>query len=174
MRLVGTLILLGLTLDLGQARAQATLDPSSATLLRGSSSPEPDDLDSDRFTVTPQSNPTPPPTPKRKPRTDAPPIAVKAPAAPVPVAPAPPPAAAANAPLQKPSLGEQMKVLILGGNSEDIEEFKSKIHPDDRRNNIVEISMAPSYFCNGSTSNYSIRNFTSQGPAINAERPQSG
>jgi hypothetical protein len=41
-----------------------------------------------------------------------------------------------------------------------------QVHPEDRRNNRVELSLAPMYFYDGSSSSYSFRNFTTQGPGL--------
>ena len=53
----------------------------------------------------------------------------------------------------------------MGGNSDDIDTFRKQINPDDRRNNRIELSFGPGYFYEGSSSNYSVRRFTSAGPS---------
>jgi len=67
---------------------------------------------------------------------------------------------------EKPSVTVQVKELILGGNDGDIDEAKRSIHPEDPRANIVQITLAPAYFYDGSSSNYSFRNYHSDGPGL--------
>lgn len=151
------------------------MDPSTATMLKGGGALEPEDLDSGRFTITaPTPAPATEPAPEKKSETvvvkkrkvvsstkievKPTPSGVLAPAStsePIPAAPA------------HPSLTDQVKVLILG-NDEQIEDFHKQIHPLDRRNNRVEISVAPTYVYNDSSSNYSFREFTFQSPGLNA------
>src|SRR5438105_860386 len=100
------------------------MDPSSAALLGGNSVDE-DQLDSSRFNVKPsekilESSPPLPELPKKKPKViTATKVEVKneqvvvEKPAPVPAPPVEP---------VKPSIADQMKILILGGNDEEIEE----------------------------------------------------
>ncbi len=176
-------------LDVGLSKAQV-LDPASATLFKGSSSPEPADLDdeSDRFTKSAKpvekAVEQPVEKPKLKPKSEEPAQVVngQSPAKTETKAESNPPAAAqgpaaaqqgqpAAAKQQDPhpSLGEQVKVLLMGGNPEEIEDYKRQIDPRDRRNNRVELAVAPSYFYDNSSSNYSFRRLSSQGPAVSAE-----
>lgn len=89
---------------------------------------------------------------------------------PAPAAPAPPTAQAPNpAPIvveEPPPVTVQVKELILGGSEEDIDEAKRQIHPEDPRANILNITLAPAYFYTDSSSNYSFRNYHSDGPAL--------
>ena len=59
----------------------------------------------------------------------------------------------------------QVRELLLGGEV-DIEEYNARIHPQDPRANMLSISIAPAYFYDGSSSNYSYRNYHSNGPGI--------
>lgn len=65
-----------------------------------------------------------------------------------------------------PPITVQVKELILGGSDEDIDEAKLAIHPEDPRANILGITLAPAYFYTGSSSNYSFRNYHSDGPGL--------
>jgi hypothetical protein len=170
-----------LTLALSPAHAQ--VDPTSAFLIRnGGYSPEPDDLDADRFTKK-TASPNPAANKKRSKIVERASAAVPVAAAPTPgAAPAPesalasgsvigptptPTVAAMPLPaLPKPSLTEQVKSLFLGGSEEEIEGFRKQIDSRDRRNNRMEIGVAPSYFYNNSASSYSIRRFNTSGPSI--------
>lgn len=67
---------------------------------------------------------------------------------------------------EPPPVAEQVKELILGGSEEDIDEAKKQIHPEDPRANILGITLAPAYFYNGSSSNYSFRDYHSEGPGM--------
>jgi hypothetical protein len=75
---------------------------------------------------------------------------------PVPLGPQPEP--------QKPSVTTQVKELILGGTEDDIADYRNQIHPQDPRANAVEISMAPAYYYNDTSSSYSFHNYNSSGP----------
>lgn len=158
-------MILGL-LDIGPVIAQSAFDPTSAGLLNGGSSPEPDDLDSSRFkkvdkpaAETKKAKGAPEPASQKS--------SVKATTKPSPTpSPMPSPTPSPTlAPTKGASIPDQMRNLIMGGNSDDIEAFRKQIHPDDRRNNHIELNFGPAYFYNNSTSNFSIRRFTSEGPA---------
>lgn len=172
---VSRLFSLVVFLHAGAAVAQSGIDPTTATLFQGGTgagSPEPEDLDSSRFTVT---SPTPAPPPpvkhdpvvvikkKKKQETSTKievhptPRAVLAPASETPPVVAP----------TRPSLTEQVKVLLLG-KEDDIESFQKQIHPSDRRNNLLDIAVAPTFVYGSSMSNYSFRNFTFQSPGLDA------
>lgn len=69
-------------------------------------------------------------------------------------------------PEEHPPVTVQVRELILGGTEEDIDEAKRQIHPEDPRANILNISLAPAYFYDGSSSNYAFRNYHSDGPGI--------
>lgn len=146
------------------AQAQA-LDPSTVTLLGGANTAnsDSDTLDSGRFTLTPKKK-SPATTKGEIKRT---PVNNTAPASTTPLIPAKtesePPATAPEP--ARPSIANQVKVLVLG-DEDEIEDFRKQIHPEDRRNNCVEISVAPSYIYNNSSSNYSFRNFTAQSPGF--------
>jgi len=161
-------ILLFTLLQVGQAIAQTPFDPSTAALFKGNSSPEPEDLDSTRFTVTSPNPDKPDAAVKKKKQVNAVTADAPSPVAPPTTSPPAPAILAPTsnlAPAEHPSLGDQVKVLILG-NDDQIEDFHKQIHPSDRRNNRVEIEVAPTYVYDSSASNYSFRQFTFQSPGL--------
>ena len=66
---------------------------------------------------------------------------------------------------EHPPVTVQVRELLLGGEG-DIEEYNARIHPEDPRANMMSISLAPAYFYDGSSSNYSYRNYHSDGPGF--------
>lgn len=60
----------------------------------------------------------------------------------------------------------QVKELFMGGNDQDINEYRRQIHPEDPRANAISINIAPAYYYNGSSSDYSYRRYTSTGPGL--------
>jgi hypothetical protein len=82
------------------------------------------------------------------------------------VTPAPPPAVTLSKEDERPPVTVQVRELILGGSDEDIDEAKKSIHPEDPRSNMIGISIAPAYFYDGSASNYSYRNYHTDGPGL--------
>lgn len=112
-----------------------------------------------------QSKPSASPPPE-SPAPEPAPVSVQ-PSLPAPVQPAAnPPPPMATPVEEKPPVTVQVKELILGGTEEDIDEAKKAIHPEDPRSNIIGISIAPAYFYNGSSSNFSYRNYHSDGPGL--------
>lgn len=97
-------------------------------------------------TVT--SQPAPAPTPQASPTAQATPTVTDDP----------------NKPTQPVIL--QVKELFMGGNDQDISEYRRQIHPEDPRANAISISIAPAYYYNGSSSDYSYRRYTSNGPGL--------
>ncbi len=65
-----------------------------------------------------------------------------------------------------PSVPEQVRELILGGSTEDIEEYRKQIHPQDPRSNMLDIAIAPAYYYNDSSSKYSFRRYHSHAPGL--------
>lgn len=171
MKLVTSISILTLLFHAPSLRAQV-LDPATASLLGPrSSSGSSETLDDGRFKVTPIKNPPKASAATKKKRSIATADTTKAEAKSAPAnntAPAstdkPTPA---ESPTGKHSLSDQVKILILG-DDEDIEDFHKSLHPDDRRNNFLEISVAPTYIYDSSTSNYSFRNLTTQSPGFTA------
>jgi hypothetical protein len=69
-------------------------------------------------------------------------------------------------PATRPPVSVQVKELILGGSEEDIDEAKKQIPSEDPKANLINVSFAPAYFYNGSTSNYGYHNYQSSGPGF--------
>lgn len=96
-------------------------------------------------------------------------VQVIVPVSPVDPIPAPAPLAPAAVEEVKPVHEEhppvtvQVKELIMGGTDEEIDEYRRQIHSEDPRANMLSISLAPAYFYDGSSSNYSFRNYHSDG-----------
>lgn len=175
--------------------ALAQLDSSSAVLLRSGSKASPSKLDSSRYKIrAPEGRrdddeigekpgtviPTPV-GPSRKTKASAtattevtvvpapaaePPVSTPMPPEmPVPSAPVPVPQAAPPTPEEPPPVTQQVRDLV-GGTPEDIEEARAKIHTQDPRNNVIDITLAPGYFYNDSKATYSYRDYSSNGPAL--------
>jgi hypothetical protein len=182
-----SLILFGLY----AASARAQLDSSSAVLLRSSGkTSSPRALDSSRYKIrAPETRKDgdddieekagtyiPSPVPAKPARIKTPARNVEiiniqqetqvTPDVPSPVTAPPtatvPQAPAAETPVVSPPVSEQMKELFLG-RDEDIDEYRKAVHPQDPRANIIEISLAPAYFYNGSQSSYQFHDYNTQG-----------
>ncbi|MBO9666584.1 MAG: hypothetical protein J7501_07185 [Bdellovibrio sp.] len=92
--------------------------------------------------------------------------APKAPAAAAPVvAPAVTPVVEAKkepvAPSEEPTLSEQAQSLFSSKTEKIYEYYREQVHPEDARNNRLEIEFAPAAIYNDSQSNYSFRDYTS-------------
>lgn len=61
----------------------------------------------------------------------------------------------------EPSLGEQAQSLFSADATKIQNFYKEQIHPDDIRNNRMEIQFSPALVYNGSQANYSYRSFSS-------------
>lgn len=161
--------------------AWAQLDPSSSILLRnGSREPRPDDLDTQRYKVRETRSRDPAPDfEEEKSGTKIPtPVSSKTsvtseptPKSQEPSEPSKPQEVTSSATPQeaqpsnenRPPLTTQVKELILGGTEEDISEYRKQIHPQDPRANLVELTLAPVYYYNDSSSRYSFHRFNSHG-----------
>lgn len=73
--------------------------------------------------------------------------------------------AGAQGPVEEQSISEAM----LGGSDEEIENYRELLNPEDRRRNLVELSLAPAYIYNASKSPYLFRDYTTAGPGVSAE-----
>lgn len=170
--------------------AYAELDPASPLLRGRGTSPTIETLDSGRFTVKPTEERRT--LPGRSPRSqDIPPESIAKPEVqsveksetkvevvestvvtnpapqPTEASPAAPqPAAPENQDLSQDdsNLLERLRVLILGVNDEELEALRSKAEKLSDAENSVEIYLAPTYFYYGSSSSYSVRNYSSSSP----------
>jgi hypothetical protein len=67
---------------------------------------------------------------------------------------------------KRPPVADQVRELLLGGTPEEIQEAQKAIHPQDPRANVLQISIAPAYFYDASSSEYSFRRYTTNGPGF--------
>jgi hypothetical protein len=165
--------------------ASAQIDPSSALLLNpdtGASTRE-GGLDSGRYTVKPAPKTQSAPAPRRmevkekaeqRPASETPQekstqtFAPEAAGVPK-VVPNPQPGtflSGADAPLPPP---QPITETVLGGSEEEINEYKQMLNPQDRRNNLMELSIAPAFIYNDSKSPYSFRKYSTASPAIGGD-----
>lgn len=86
--------------------------------------------------------------------------------APEPIKEEPAPSPLVQTPAEPTPVTMQVKELILGGSTQDIDDYRKAIHPEDPRANTISISIAPGYYYNGSSSGYSYRRYHSSGPGI--------
>ncbi len=86
--------------------------------------------------------------------------------APEPIKEEPAPSPLVQTPAEPTPVTMQVKELILGGSTQDIDDYRKAIHPEDPRANTISISIAPGYYYNGSSSGYSYRRYHSNGPGI--------
>ncbi len=83
------------------------------------------------------------------------------------------PAVTAEAPVantnvaQEPSIGEQAQSLFSSEAEKIYDFYREQIHPDDIRNNRLELDVLPVVAYNDSSSNYSYRNYQSYFNAMN-------
>ncbi len=66
----------------------------------------------------------------------------------------------------EPSLIDQAKSIVHGQADQIYDFYQEQVHPDDVRNNRVEIDFSPGLIYNDSKSSYSYRNYTSTFPAL--------
>lgn len=144
-------------------QVQAQMDPSSALLLRkGGRVPEKESLDTGRYTIRPGDSrpaetPKPAPAPPQPPKVAAPtpPVTPNVPASVEPAA--PPPAAPVT---------EQVKELVLGGTPEEIDTYRDRLHPEDIRHNLVDLTLAPGFAYTEASSNYWFREYSSASAVV--------
>jgi hypothetical protein len=75
-----------------------------------------------------------------------------------------PPAEQAVKKEQDSGMGTRMRDLVLGGDLEEIDKYRSFLDPEDIRKNLFEFSASPSYIYNTSLSPYYYRNYINQSP----------
>lgn len=78
----------------------------------------------------------------------------------------PDPATIEGIEVEQPPVAVQVRELIMGGSNQDIDDYRSQIHPEDPRANILAITFAPGYYYNASDSEYSFRRYHSNGPGL--------
>lgn len=169
-------VLLVAILGLGPLDVYAQVDPSSALLLRSrASTPTKDEFDSGRYSVKPgyprdedisvRIIPTQPAS-----VTDIPKVVTEPEAK--------PPTKVEVTPLQTPvedqsevavetddnkTLINNLRQLLLGGSSAQVESYLGQVEPSDPRNNLIELTLSPFIFYNDSSSSFYYRNYNSSG-----------
>ena len=162
--------------------ALAQIDPSSAVLLNQNAraSTREGGLDSGRYTVKPGTKPSSQPVQRQQPSGAVEVRPVQSAARPTP-SPTPgeqdqlPKAtlvtnpapgtflSGASVPLApEPPITE----VILGGTEDEIEMYKELLNPEDRRHNLMELSIAPMFIYNTSKSPYLYRDYSTAGPGV--------
>ncbi len=62
------------------------------------------------------------------------------------------------------SVGDNVRDIIVGGSSDDVDRYRSYLSPDDIRRNRVELELAPAFIYNESKSDYYYRNYNTATP----------
>lgn len=151
-------------------------DLSNKVLIRRSAPPpSKNQLDSSRYTIrakpaenAPAQQPTLAPAKKDPPATPAAPVAsvpTAVTSSPTPAEIVTPAPVVVEATTAEPPITEQVTQIVLGGSIEEIEAFRDQLPPNDKRNNLVEISVAPAYVYTDSSSNYWYRDYYLSSPA---------
>lgn len=63
-------------------------------------------------------------------------------------------------------LGNRVRGLLLGGDTDEIRQYKSFLHPQDNRLNLLEIRAAPAFIYNDSRSNSWYRSYVTASPGF--------
>lgn len=71
-----------------------------------------------------------------------------------------------SAETKEPTVREQMKQLFAGKGKDITFFYKENAHPEDLRNNKIELELNPKYISNTSKSNYFYRNYASSYPSL--------
>jgi hypothetical protein len=156
-------ILCGFTVD-----AFAQLDPSTAILLQSpntAASERPDNnLDNGRYVVK-----TPPQSTKAKQKSNPTPVPS---ASPTPVAaatPVPTPSPEDSTKVEGPSFADTFKDLVWGGTVDRLNQYKDQLQVDDPRQNVLSLSLAPTFYYIESSSDYWFRRLRSSSPGLTTE-----
>lgn len=67
---------------------------------------------------------------------------------------------------EEPTLAEQAQKLVEGNVEQVYNFYREQVHPDDPRNNRVEVEIKTGYFANDSKSNYSYREYSGTLPTL--------
>lgn len=76
------------------------------------------------------------------------------------------PAEQKTTPDENKNIIEALRDSILGGDADAIGRYRDQLHPEDSRQNIMNITIAPSYLYLDSSSPYWYRNYHSSGPGL--------
>lgn len=66
---------------------------------------------------------------------------------------------------QKPTVGEEVRDLVIGGSSDHVSQYESFLAPEDIRRNRVELEVAPLFIYNESKSEHWVRSYNAASPA---------
>lgn len=162
MKIISTFAIVFSILYFG-VRAFADVTPSSAILLKSSETAPEVNLDSGRYTIKPSIKAEEKVEAKvhSKPEAAKPETKVVAPK----VVEAAKPADATPEPVTEENFVRKLQDLVLGDQDEAIR-YRESLHPEDRRQNIIEIEFAPALMYLDSSSQYSYRNYSSSGSGI--------
>jgi hypothetical protein len=64
---------------------------------------------------------------------------------------------------------EELKAILLGGDEERMNQYLNQVHPQDPRQNLVNLSVATGYLYQGSSSESWYRRFHSSGPGVTVD-----
>lgn len=152
-------------------RTFADVTPSSALLLKSADATPTVNLESGRYVV------------KSETKVVASEATEDAAATPAPVAPAVPPkpivkkvakkietpkapaAVDPKAPITEENFVQRLQSVLLGDQDETLR-YRESLHPDDRRQNMIEVQVAPTLMYLDSNSSYSYRNYSSSGSGL--------
>lgn len=70
---------------------------------------------------------------------------------------------------EKTGVADKVQDAILGGTQEEVDDYRKILHPLDTRLNLFELSLAPAYIYNNSSSSYWFHNFYTAGPGISID-----
>ena len=70
-----------------------------------------------------------------------------------------------KAPITEENFVQRLQNVFLGEQDETLR-YRESLHPDDRRQNLVEVQLAPTYMYLDSNSSYSYRNYSSSGSGL--------
>lgn len=173
-------ILIGILFFSAAERAYSQVDAASSILVRpqGTENAVGPNLDSSRYTVKPS---TQPPTRAVKSANSGEEVAAKVSEAKKRVekkilaekekVAAPPPPSPEVVPQQdvNKNFTEELKAILLGGDEERMNQYLNQVHPQDPRQNLVNLSVATGYLYQNSSSESWYRKFNSSGPGVTVD-----
>lgn len=184
------LLLPAIALLISPSFVYAQIDPSSALIIQGGrTSTREGGLDSGRYKVMPKQTETSPASGANsgiRKSDRARPSASESESRPVTQG-ADPSSVAGEEPVQPPIVeqpapgtflsGAQpplpppppLSQVVLGGTGEELDQYRQVLSPSDRRLNLLEISLAPTFIYNDSRSSYAFRDYVTAGPGFQAE-----
>ncbi|MCM2282358.1 MAG: hypothetical protein NDI61_11000 [Bdellovibrionaceae bacterium] len=163
----------------------AQIDPSAALIIQGSrTSTREGGLDSGRYKVMPKTTEPGSATTVRRverpraqvPMDEARPVAQEAGTAVVSEEPSQPALvthpqsgtflSGAGVPPPEPP---PLRQVLMGGTGDELDQYRQTLSPMDRRLNLLEVSLAPTFIYNDSQSSYAFRDYVTSGPGFEGE-----